>query len=100
MYRNSPISIPTAIAVKRSVMTVSAVVASQAPAFLHESFTRRGISFQRLIVRTLDNRTAEITGRGIKGTRGVATKKSATTNTLTSIPAAGVWPPPRTLLDV
>src|SRR5260370_15474669 len=100
MRRNAPRSIPPAIAVNRSVAMVRRAVASHAHASLLESFTRRGISLQWLIVRTFDMRMAEITGSGMNGTKGVARKNNDRRNTLCSIPAAGDWPPPRTLVDV
>src|SRR6266700_10971 len=100
MYRNMAMSIPTAIAVRRSVAMVSRAVASHAQALLHESFTRRDTSLQWLMVRTFDRRAAEITGSGINGTIGRTRKKNASTKAAISIPATGVCAPPRTLVDV
>ena len=93
-------NIPTATAVNRSVATMRSELASHAPALRLESFTRPGISPQWLIVQTLARRIPEITGSGMDGTRGTARKKNTSRKTACSIPAAGVWPPPRTFVDV
>ena len=93
-------SIPTAIAVKRSVVIVSIAVRSHAHASLLESLTMRGISLQWLMLQTLDNRMPEITGSGIEGTKGTVRKKNASRKTAVSTPAIGVWAPPGTFIDV
>src|SRR5258708_33268298 len=93
-------SIPTAIAVGRSVMIVKREVATHAAVSMRGTFINWSTSCQFVMLKTLDKIIAEITGSGMNRKRGAIRSRDPTRKTACRVPAIGGWAPTRTLAIV
>ena len=100
MKKNIPMSIPTAMAVGRSVMIVKREVATHAAASMRGTFINRSTSCQFVMLKTLDRIIAEITGSGMNRKRGAIRSRNTTRKTACRMPAMGVCAPMRALSNV
>jgi len=79
-------SIPTAMAMGRSVMIVKREVVTHAAASRIGALIRWGISCQFVILKTLDRISADITGNGMNRNRGAIRNRNTTRKTACRMP--------------